>query len=122
MVLLVVARVVKGKLGGFLHCRVQWQKLNSWYLDDGSVAGNKERVQKVIDILLEHGPPRGLHLSTALTVAPPSKAKSTVWCPHATNNQPDPLERGIPRVEEEGIILLGCPIGSHGFVNQAIRI
>ena len=95
-------------------------KLNSWYLDDGSVAGNKERVQKVIDILLEHGPPRGLQLSTALTVTPPSKAKSTVWCPNSTNNHPDPLERGIPRVEEEGIILLGCPIGSHGFVNQAI--
>ena len=95
-------------------------KLNSWYLDDGAVAGTKEQLQKVVDIVLEYGPARGLHLSTATTVAPPAKAKSTVWCPNSTVVQPDPLERGIPRIEEDGIILLGCPVGSHTFVSQAI--
>ena len=89
-------------------------------MDDGAVSGKKEQLQQVVDILLEHGPVRGLHLSTAATVAPPGKAESTVWCPQSENNQADPLERGIPRVEEEGIILLGCPIGSHEFVNRAI--
>ena len=94
---------------------------NEWYLDDGVVAGKKEELQQVVDIVLEFGPARGLHLSTATTVPPPGKAKSTVWCPYSTNDQPDPLERGIPRVEEEGIILLGCPIGSHRFVTEAIK-
>ena len=30
------------------------------------------------------------------------------------------VERMVPWVEEEGILLLECPIGSHGFVNLAI--
>ena len=94
---------------------------NEWYLDDGMVAGKGEELQKVVDIVLQFGPARGLYLSTANTVSPPDRAKSTVWCPHSTTNQPDPLERGIPRVEEEGIILLGCPIASHRFVTEAIN-
>ena len=94
--------------------------LNEWYLDDGAVAGKKEQLQQVVDILLEHGPARGLHLSTAATVSPPGRAKSTIWLPNSDNTQTDPLDRGIPRVEEEGIILLGCPIGSPEFVRMGI--
>ena len=96
-------------------------KLNEWYLDDGAVAGRRQQLQQVVDILLNHGPARGLHLSTTVTVPPPGKAKSTVWSPHSASSVADPLERGIPSIEEEGIILLGCPIGSHAFVSDAIQ-
>ena len=101
--------------------RVPGLKLNEWYLDDGSLGGKKEQLQEAVDIILQEGPARGLFLSTARTVAPPSQPKSTVWCPFSTNLQGDPLMRGIPRVQEEGIILLGSPIGSHRFLEARIN-
>ena len=88
-------------------------------MDDGAVAGRREELQQVVDIILEYGPPRGLNLSTAATS---SRPKSTVWCPHATvNDDLDPLDRGIPSIQEDGIILLGSPIGSSEFERQAIN-
>ena len=60
-------------------------------------------------------------MSTTVTVPPPGKAKSAVWCPHSAGTLADPLDRGIPKVEEEGILLLGCPIDSHAFVSKAIE-
>ena len=36
-------------------------------------------------------------------------------------NQQDPLERGLIFVTEEGVTLLGAPLGSHGFVSQQIQ-
>lgn len=88
--------------------------IQGWYLDDGDVVGNREELREVVDILLEHGPARGLHLSTT---------KSTVWCPiaaRANNLGLDPLGRGIPLVEEEGITLLGSPVGSLDFERRVI--
>ena len=58
--------------------RIAGLKLNSWYLDDGSLGGKKEQLQEAVDIILKGGPARGLFLSTAGTVAPPSQPKSTV--------------------------------------------
>ena len=101
--------------------RIQGLKLNTWYLDDGSLGGNKRQLQGAVDIILQEGPARGLFLSTARTVPPQAKPKSTVWSPCGVNLQDDPLDRGIPRVKEEGIILLGSPIGSQHFVDEAIR-
>ena len=94
---------------------------NEWYLDDGCVAGKEQQLQRVVDIILEHGPARGLFLSTA---ASSPKPKSTVWCPSATHSAtltPDPLDRGIPLIMEEGIVLLGSPIGSREFERTTIE-
>ena len=94
---------------------------NEWYLDDGGVAGKLEELQRVVDIILEHGPSRGLILSTAVNCRRP---KSTIWYPSATAAQftnQDPLERGIPLVNEDGIVLLGSPIGSREFEKHAIN-
>ena len=97
--------------------------LNEWYLDDGAAVGNKEELQRVVDIILEHGPARGLFLSTATTSPRP---KSTVWSPNTTSaavpTNLDPLERGVPLVVEEGIVLLGSPIGSMEFEKQTINL
>ena len=69
-----------------------------------------------------YGPARGLFLSTAANSPRP---KSTVWCPSATAAQLDnldPLNRGFLLVkEEEGIVLLGSPIGSREFEREAIE-
>ena len=81
-----------------------------------------EELKKVVDILVEEGPARGLILSTAATVAAPASPKTTVWSPQnaAGEGQGDPLDRGVLRVEEEGVILLGAPVGSEEFVGREV--
>ena len=86
-------------------------KLQVWYLDDGTIIGKKEDLQKAVDIILREGPARGLFLSTANTVHPPLLPKSTVWSPNNTSTSDDPLERGIPLIKDSGIVLLGTPVG-----------
>ena len=93
---------------------------HAWYLDDGTQVGNREDLQQVVDIILEEGPARGLHLSTSATVRPPSKPKSTVWFPRQVVGD-DPLERGIPSIQENGVVVLGSPIGDLNFTEQTIR-
>jgi hypothetical protein len=93
--------------------------LNAWYLDDGTQGGTVEELQSVVDILVEEGPARGLHLSTAFTSITP---KSAVWSPnHPGRGDSDPLQRGIPREEGPGVILLGAPLGSVDFVGEAVK-
>ena len=85
------------------------------------MVGRLEELRKVVDIVMEYGPARGLILSTAANSLRP---KSTVWYPSATVAQlsnPDPLNRGILLVKEEGIVLLGSPIGSRDFERQIIQ-
>ena len=92
-------------------------KVNAWYLDDGTLAD----LQKAVDIILREGPARGLHLSTANTVLPPLLPKSTVWSPYDISDSDDPLDRGIPRVMDPGIVLLGSPIGDLQFTQEWIK-
>ena len=71
-----------------------------------------------MDRVKEHGP---LFLSTADTSPNP---KSTVWSPSGEVTQPnktDPLHRGIPLVVEDGIVLLGSPLGSRSFEKKTIN-
>ena len=86
-----------------------------WYHDDGNAVGTVEELAKVVDIVRREGPRRGLHLSAA-------KDKSTVWSASCLGpGEADPLQRGIPRVEEAGVILLGTPVGSTDFVKAAFE-
>ena len=87
--------------------------INTWYLDDGVLVGKKEDLQKVVDILTIQGPTRGLFLNK-------KEYKSTVWCPGVPATDDDPLDRNIFRTKEPGIILLGSPIGSTQFIQQAV--
>ena len=89
--------------------------LNEWYLDDGGIVGSLAQLREVVDIVLQSGPARGLHLSTA---------KSTVWNLRAATDHDehqDPLSRGIRMIREPGTILLGAPVGSVSFEKQAIQ-
>ena len=102
--------------------RVPDLKVDAWYLDDGTLVGTLDQLKEVVDILLEEGPARGLILSTAATVAPGDRPKTTVWSPQADLiDEADPLNRGVEKVEEEGIILLGAPVGSQEFVEANVR-
>lgn len=65
-------------------------RVNGWYLDDGGLLGRLAELREVVDIVLEHGPARGLFLSTK---ASSSNPKSTIWCPSAT--QLHSLERTL---------------------------
>ena len=61
--------------------RVPRIRVNAWYLDDGAIVGKKEELQEAVDVLQEHGPARGLILSTSATTN--NNPKSSVWCPSA---------------------------------------
>ena len=89
----------------------------------------------MVDIILREGLPRGLILSTAATVSAPSKPKTLVWSPRNPNleaglaediiseeQEHDPLQRGIPRSStDEGIIVLGAPVGNDRYVCQSLE-
>ena len=81
--------------------------MNSWFYDDGTKVGNRKELQTAVDVLVNEGPRRGLHLSTSLTSLEP---KTDVWCPLDLGDEgEDPLQRGVPRVRSLGVILLGLP-------------
>ena len=83
--------------------------------------GKKEELQEAVDVLQEHGPARGLILSTSATTN--NNPKSSVWCPsavRAVHLGADILDRGIPLVEDTGIVILGSPIGSVKFERRVI--
>jgi hypothetical protein len=85
--------------------------LNSWFADDGNLAGTPEDLFRAFQILVTNGPPRGLHLA-------PSKC--LVWCGNEDPHCMDPLNCGIPRSFSDGLLVLGSPIGSPDFCNEIL--
>ena len=52
----------------------------------------------------------------------PARPKTSVWCPTDLVSMPeDPLDRGLLRFREPGIILLGAPLGSPQFIREALE-
>ena len=103
--------------------RVPTISVNAWFLDDGTAVGRVGELKQVVDILVSEGPVRGLILSTSATVIAPARPKTTVWCPQGipeAQGQVDPLHRGVVKVQEEGVILLGAPLGSKEFVAREV--
>ena len=49
--------------------------VNAWFLDDGSMVGSLAQLRSVVDIVLQYGPARGLHLKPG---------KSKIYCPALT--------------------------------------
>ena len=86
-----------------------------FFLDDGTIVGRREDLQKVFDLLSTEGPSWGLHLNPA---------KSSVWC--GSNLPPDidavdPLARGVPGAAVAGFHLLGAPVGNISFSRDAVE-
>ena len=95
--------------------------LHTWFLDDGTMIGTPAELGKVVDVLLQEGPARGILLSTRHTVDDPTKAKTTVWSRSGVDDDDEPIQRGIPRIHEAGITLLGAPLGDQGFVEAFLK-
>ena len=79
--------------------------------------GTRQQLQEVVDILEKEGPPRGLILSTTVTVAPPFIPKTTVWRPSGQGEEPgDNLLATVTQITGNGTVLLGAPLGDEDFV------
>ena len=76
---------------------------NSWYLDDGVVAGSQRDVVEAFRLIDTEGPLKGMFLNTG---------KSEVWNPFGL--VPDEL-RHFKALAPEGFELLGAPIGTTAF-------
>ena len=93
-----------------LLCRIREQCpsliANSWYLDDGVVAGSEEDVTRALRIIETEGPVRGMFLNAA---------KSEVWNPRG--QIPESL-RHFKALDAEGFELLGSPVGNVSFCQR----
>jgi len=76
---------------------------NSWYLDDGVVAGPSADVVRALSIIQAEGPARGMVLNAS---------KSEVWSPSGVHPSEVAHFRHLP---VEGFEMLGSPVGSEGF-------
>ena len=76
--------------------------LNNWYMDNGSIIGDKADVLRAYEIISTYGPPLGLHLN-------PTKCE-LVWC---TGRAPldDPFPHNIARYRGTNLDMLGAAIG-----------
>merc|ERR1711978_711902 len=99
--------------------RVQGLSAHAWYLDDGTFVGKEEELEQVLDILVREGPARGLVLST--TITSPNNPKTTVWSKEVETRPAALLAKGAVLIEDQGINLLGAPIGSREFVEEEVR-
>ncbi len=79
---------------------------NSWYLDDGVVAGSEVDVTRALHLIQSEGPARGMFLNAA---------KSEVWNPRGI--VPAALSH-FKALEPEGFKLLGSPIGDAAFCQR----
>ena len=74
--------------------------INSWYLDDGTLVGDSNTINKVLQILSTHGPPNGLYLNTS---------KCEIWSPTDSSLECFPAE--VIRIYRKGVDLLGSALG-----------
>ena len=82
---------------------------NAWYLDDGTLCGSPDNLAKAFDIVEEDGP--------ALLL---NHHKSHLFVPHNSVPLRHLLPSDIP-FSSEGFCLLGSPIGSVSFMEEAIQ-
>ncbi len=84
--------------------------LNSWYLDDGTLAGTPEALLSALKIVEEDGPSIGLHLN---------RNKSLLFIPPSVDASISPLPADIP-IARDGFTLLGCPISPPDYCNDIL--
>ena len=104
-----------------IDTRVPDLDLNEWLMDDSTIVGKTEDVKLAIEVMEEMGPPRGMFLSTDLTV-PNGRGKSTVFSLHSDHDTAsEPFGHGVKTISDTGIRLLGSPLGSADFVQRFLN-
>ena len=84
---------------------------NQWYLDDGVIVGKVEEVVGVLKVIEELGPSLGLHVNLA---------KCEIWW--SGNAQAfDDFSLDLRRCHDNGIIILGIPVGDPEYCRSFIR-
>jgi len=81
--------------------------LNVWYMDDGTIAGSKNDISGVIDLILQLGPSLGLKLNLK---------KSVIYSPSNSPFDDTLFSKDIGRANG-GITTLGCPLGSPEYLS-----
>jgi hypothetical protein len=81
-----------------------------WYLDDGTIIGPVSEVFQAFELLQREGPALGLHLNVQ---------KNELWWPNRAGSDPFPAE--VDRVSNEGVKLLGAPIGTREFITEFVK-
>ena len=87
--------------------------IHVWYLDDGTIIGDIDKVKKAFDIIIESSPEIGCHLNMK---------KNEIWWPSRPNNLDcfPTGDNGVKRIPNEGVELLGNPIGSEAFMQNFV--
>ena len=88
-----------------------------FFLDDGTIIGRRNDLQKVFDILSTEGPALGLHLNQACIRTPPSPQFGAAQ----TSSDVNPLAWGAPCAPTTGFYLLGGSSGKHSFLPRRSR-
>jgi hypothetical protein len=99
-------------------------KFNSWFLDDGTVVGKVSEVLRAFNTILELGPDLGLSLNPR---------KCELWWPSLDSDSLGGFPMAIPRLQgggtrsgvgpegDDGVELLGGPIGNAAFASQHMQ-
>ena len=85
--------------------------MNAWYLDDGLLMGPVAELGRARDIILADGPALGLGMNLS---------KCEVWWPTLSPG----IEHRFPGmniVRDDGITLLGCPVGAASHADAQVR-
>ena len=85
--------------------------LNVAFLDDVTIVGSRQDLQRAFDLLHSRGREVGLTLNPL---------KSLLWC-GPSSSIVDPLDRGVPCAAETGFMLLGAPVGDIPFARDVVH-
>ncbi len=83
--------------------------LNLWYLDDGTIAGRPETLHEIYNFFEVEGPKLGLFVNVV---------KSKIYWPSGSMQGQELFPAELSR-EQEGLLVLGSPIGSDDFISRA---
>ena len=84
-----------------------------WYLDDGILYGSMSQLDAALRILQSEGDALGLHLNLR---------KCCLWAPQPPPTSADMLRQVTPVPWDQGITLLGCPVGSDSYVRSHLQV
>ena len=84
--------------------------LGVWYLDNGTLIGDKDDVFGAFELIRKEVPVLGLNLNVN---------KNEIWWPSRTGS--DPFPDGVDRIDNAGVKLLGAPIGTKAFTTEFVK-
>jgi hypothetical protein len=99
-------------------------KYNKWYMDDGGIGGHPEMLQLVWNILVEKGPPLGMHLNSSKSewswLDPTCKLPCPIRIFELDKVTEAPAELQIALIPTSEIMMLGVPLRPTAFANDYI--